>query len=152
MAHHAVSVRALGVWTFAALISASQLCAQELPSSAPSAQSSTAPANSSAPPAATPQLPDTPSTSGTGSRAQSTGSTLQSSPQTRQPSGTAAAQSGTLSGTALSRPAGVAIAPARQKRSRSLVIKLGLIAGVGVALGTVAALSAAGGGKPPGAQ
>jgi cytoskeletal protein RodZ len=69
-----------------------------------------------------------------------------------EPSGTAAAQAGKISGSAGSRPAGAAIAPAKQRQVRSLVIKLGAIAGAGIALGTVAALSKATSPKPPGAQ
>jgi hypothetical protein len=57
-----------------------------------------------------------------------------------------------VSGSTLSEPAGVAIAPAKQKRTRSILIKMGLIAGAGIALGTVAALSAGSPSKPPGAQ
>ena len=59
-----------------------------------------------------------------------------------QPSGTAVAPSVQLSGGAASKPAGVAIAPPRQRQVRSLLIKLGFLAGAGIALGTVAALSA----------
>jgi hypothetical protein len=69
----------------------------------------------------------------------------------KQPTGTAAAQRGPVSGSALSKPAGVAIAPAKQRRVRSILIKMGFIAGAGIALGTVAALSMASPPKPPGA-
>jgi hypothetical protein len=55
--------------------------------------------------------------------------------------GTAAAPYGKISGVAASRPAGAAIAPAKQRRARSFLIKFGLIAGACVAVGTVAALS-----------
>jgi hypothetical protein len=68
-----------------------------------------------------------------------------SAPQSNgpQPSGTAAAPSVPVTGGAASQPAGVAIAPPKQRQIRSLLIKLGFIAGAGVALGTVAALTAA---------
>src|SRR5581483_10367559 len=69
-----------------------------------------------------------------------------------EPTGTAAAQTGRISGNAASRPAGAAIAPAKQHQARSLLIKLGVIAGAGVALGTVYGLSRASGPKPPGAK
>jgi hypothetical protein len=69
-----------------------------------------------------------------------------------EPSGTAAAQEGALVGSTASRPAGAAIAPAKQKQVRSFLIKFGVIAGAGVALGTVYALSRAGGSTPPGAR
>lgn len=69
-----------------------------------------------------------------------------------QPTGTAAAQAGKLSGNAASRPAGAAIAPAKQRQVRSFLIKMGVIAGAGVAIGTVAALSRGTSPKPPGAR
>ena len=71
---------------------------------------------------------------------------------TPQPSGTAAAQAGKLSGNAASRPAGAAIAPAKQRQVRSFLIKMGVIAGAGVAIGTVALLSKGTSPKPPGAR
>ena len=134
----------------AALVGVDQSVAQQktqpVPSAATSSPASSASASSSS------QLPDTPSSSQNANQLpQATASQNTAKNQQQQPSGTAAAQTGTLSGTAVSRPAGIAIAPAKQKRSRSLVIKLGLIAGAGIALGTVAALSAASGSKPPGA-
>jgi hypothetical protein len=69
-----------------------------------------------------------------------------------QPQGTAAAAIQPTTGTAGSRPSGAAIAPAKQKRNRSLLIKLGALAGAGIAVGTVFALSSAGSSKPPGAN
>ena len=72
--------------------------------------------------------------------------------RTKQPTGTAAAQEAEMAGSLASRPAGAAIAPAKQKRVRSFLIKLGVIAGAGAALGTVFALSRASGPKPPGAH
>ena len=74
---------------------------------------------------------------------------VQSAPQ---PTGTAAAQAGKLSGNAASRPAGAAIAPAKQRQVRSFLIKMGVIAGAGVAIGTVALLSKGTSPKPPGAR
>jgi hypothetical protein len=67
-----------------------------------------------------------------------------------QPSGTAAAPSVQVTGGAASQPAGVAIAPPKQRQIRSLLIKLGFLAGAGVALGTVAALTAASPSRVPG--
>lgn len=69
-----------------------------------------------------------------------------------EPTGSAAAQEGKLAGNTASRPAGAAIAPAKQRQVRSFLIKMGVIAGAGVALGTVFALSRAGGSVPPGAR
>ena len=70
---------------------------------------------------------------------------------TEKPLGTAAAEIGTASGTTASKPAGVAIAPAKQHQSRSLLIKLGAVLGAGIALGTVMALSSGSPSRPPGA-
>jgi hypothetical protein len=57
------------------------------------------------------------------------------------PVGTAAAPYEKTTGVAASRPAGAVIAPAKQRRVRSILIKLSLVVGAGVAVGTVAALS-----------
>lgn len=62
---------------------------------------------------------------------------------TQEPVGTAAAPFVKTTGVAASQPAGAAIAPAKQRRARSILIKVGLIAGAAVAVGTVAALSSA---------
>ena len=71
---------------------------------------------------------------------------------TERPIGTAAAEIGNASGIAASKPAGVAIAPAKQHQSRSLLIKLGAVLGAGVAIGTVMALSNASPSRPPNSQ
>jgi hypothetical protein len=68
----------------------------------------------------------------------------------QQPVGAAAAQLGRTTGGAASKPAGAALAPTQQRRSRSLLLKLGLLAGAGIAVGSVAALSKASPSKPPG--
>lgn len=57
------------------------------------------------------------------------------------PVGTAAAPYVKPEGVTASRPAGAAIAPAKQKRVHSLAIRVGLLVGAGVAVGTVTALS-----------
>ena len=67
------------------------------------------------------------------------------------PSGTAVAPSVQVSGSAASKPADVAIAPPKQRQVRSWLIRFGFIAGAGVALGTVAALSAGSPGHVPNA-
>jgi len=69
----------------------------------------------------------------------------------KAPLGAAAAEAGVTAGGAASRPAGSAIAPAKQGQKRSLLIKLGLIAAAGGALGAVYALSRGTGSTPPGA-
>jgi hypothetical protein len=66
-----------------------------------------------------------------------------------QPSGTAVAPAVQVSGSAASKPAGVAIAPPKQRQIRSWLIRFGFIAGAGAALGTVVALSAASPGRVP---
>jgi hypothetical protein len=70
----------------------------------------------------------------------------------QQPQGAAAARLQPTTGTAASQPAGAALAPARQKRSRSFLIRLGVLAGASIAVGTVVALSSASPGKPPGSR
>jgi hypothetical protein len=69
--------------------------------------------------------------------------------QGTQPSGTAVAPPVQVSGGAASKPAGVAIAPPKQRQVRSLLLRLGLLAGAGVAVGTVVGLSAASPGRVP---
>ena len=59
----------------------------------------------------------------------------------RRPVGTAAAPYEPTTGIAASRPAGAAIAPAKQRRVRTILISLGVIAGAAIAVGSVAALS-----------
>jgi hypothetical protein len=69
-----------------------------------------------------------------------------------QPLGTAAAERARTAGGAASRPAGTAIAPAKQRQVRSFLIKMGLVAAGGVALGTVYALTKGSPSRPPGAS
>lgn len=71
---------------------------------------------------------------------------------TQDPLGTAAAPSVKTTGVAASRPAGAAIAPAKQKRARSILIKVGVIVGAGVAIGTVVALSSGSPSRPAGSR
>jgi hypothetical protein len=66
----------------------------------------------------------------------------------QEPLGTAAAEGVTTVGGGASRPVGVAIAPAKQNQRRSLLLKLGAIAAVGVAGGTIYALSKGTSAKP----
>ncbi len=70
----------------------------------------------------------------------------------QEPVGTAAAKSVETTGVAGSNPAGAAIAPAKQRRTRAFFIKVGAIVGAGVAVGTVMALSSASPSRPPGAR
>jgi hypothetical protein len=70
----------------------------------------------------------------------------------QQPTGAAAAPAVEVSGSVVSRPAGSAIAPPKQRQVRSFLIKMGLLAGAGVALGTVAALSLSSPARVPGSH
>ena len=70
----------------------------------------------------------------------------------QRPVGTAAAEAPKVSGITAAQPAGAAIAPAKQRRVRTIVLKVGAILGAGAAVGTVIALSAATPSKPPGAH
>lgn len=60
---------------------------------------------------------------------------------TSQPVGTAAAPYEKPEGIPASRPAGAVLAPAKQRRARSFLIRVSVIVGAAVAIGTVAALS-----------
>jgi hypothetical protein len=102
-------------------------------------------------------LPDAPSAS---PAAQSNGNTPQNQDQGQKPpaqpaqapAGTGAAEAGPTAGGAGSKPAGMAIAPAKQHQVRSFLIKLGAIAGGALAIGTVYALSRSSPSRPPGAK
>ena len=73
-------------------------------------------------------------------------------PPPQQPVGTAASEAPRATGVAASQPAGVAIAPAKQRRVRTIVIRVGAIVGAAVAVGAVVALTAGTPSKPPGAH
>ena len=94
------------------------------------------------------QLPSAPSP-----QAGATPDTQPAQPVTQRenPVGTAAAEKGATRGGAASKPAGTAIAPAKQRQVRSLLIKLGVVAAAGVAVGTVMGLSKGSPTSPPGA-
>ncbi len=92
-------------------------------------------------PAAQAPLPDAPQP------AQPSTPTPQSVAQ--EPLGTAAAEQIKTAGGGASRPAGNAIAPAKQHQYRSMLIKLGAVAAVGIAAGTVYGLSRATPSTPP---
>jgi hypothetical protein len=71
---------------------------------------------------------------------------------TQQPLGTAAAESIATSGVAASRPSGEAVAPAKPRRTRTILIGVAALLGAGVAIGTVYALSSGSPSVPPGAR
>ena len=70
----------------------------------------------------------------------------------QRPVGTAAAEAPKVSGITAAQPAGVAIAPGKQRRVRRIVLKVGAIVGAGAAVGTVIALTAGTSSNPPGAH
>jgi len=112
------------------------------------------------------QLPDSPGTEwakmqstsqdedssqpGTPAQQQTNSDSQNQAPQ--RPLGTAAAEAPKVTGITAAEPSGVAIAPAKQRRVRTIVLKVGAILGAGAALGTVIALSAGTSSKPPGAH
>jgi len=69
--------------------------------------------------------------------------------QPSEPVGAAAAESVPTAGGAAAKPAGVAIAPAKQHQTRSLLIKVGAALAAGAAIGTVFALSHSSPSTPP---
>src|SRR5215475_1042334 len=69
---------------------------------------------------------------------------------TQMPSGAAGAKAANPKGAPVAQPVGAAVAPAKQHSHRSLLLKVGLIAGAGVAIGTVVGLSAGSPSRPPG--
>lgn len=72
--------------------------------------------------------------------------------QSHEPLGTAAAESIPTMGVAASRPAGAAIAPAKQRRVRTILIRVGAVVGVAAAVGATVALSEGSPSRPPGAH
>ncbi len=68
--------------------------------------------------------------------------------EAQQPVGTAAGPYTKPTGVAGSRPAGAAIAASKQKRKKAILIRVGLIVGGAVAVGTVAGLSMASSSRP----
>ena len=67
-----------------------------------------------------------------------------------EPVGAATAESVPTSGGAAAKPAGIAIAPAKQHQTRSLLFKIGAVVAAGAALGTIYALSHGTSPTPPG--
>lgn len=67
------------------------------------------------------------------------------------PSGAAGAQAANAKGAPVAQPAGAAVAPVRQRGHRSLLIKVGLLAGAAIAVGAVVAASEGSPSRPPGA-
>lgn len=72
--------------------------------------------------------------------------------QPKEPLGTAAAETVPTMGVAASQPAGAALAPAKQRRVRTILITVGAILGAGAAVGATMALSEGSPSKPPGTR
>lgn len=139
-------IAAVLVLMIAAQMSEAAVLQAQEPAAAQTAQQSSTPAQSgdqqtAKPGADMPQAPD--AEPGFASRSQD------AQPQdVQKPVGTAAGPYTKPSGVAGSRPAGAAIAPSKQKRKKSLMIRVGLIVGGAVAVGTVAGLSMASSSRP----
>jgi hypothetical protein len=123
----------------------------------PASQTQAAPSGATADAASPQPVTKYPDASGAEQETQSaqTGS-LPSAPQPKsqsaEPQGAATAEKVSTAGGAAAKPAGVAIAPAKQHRTRSLLIKVGALAAAGVAAGTVYALSRGTPSVPPGSN
>jgi hypothetical protein len=94
-------------------------------------------------------LPEAPQTQTSQTRSAQTLSGQQSAPA---PSGAAGAKAANVKGAPVAQPAGAAVAPVRQRGHRSLLIKVAVIAGAGIAAGAVVALSERSPARPPGAS
>jgi cytoskeletal protein RodZ len=133
------------------------MMAQSTAQPSQSAQPSQTTTDTSTPePAASSQLPNAPSAQAVGAPAlpqdaqQPADQNSNAQQKQENPVGAAAAQKGVTAGGAASKPAGTAIAPAKQRQVRSFLLKLGLIAAGGAAIGTVYALSKGTASTPPG--
>lgn len=168
-------VLCLGV-SSASLLSAQQSQSSDVPRNSPGVRTDvvqTEPASSTASPLAAATLPDSPGADwaklqgASSDQQQATVAQQQNSApasssaaqgnapddqKLQRPVGTAAAEAPKVSGITAAQPAGVAIAPAKQRRVRTIVLKVGAILGAGAAVGTVVALSKATPSKPPGAH
>ena len=72
--------------------------------------------------------------------------------QAPAPSGSAGAKAATVKGAPVAQPTGAAIAPAQQRGHHSLLVRVGLLAGAGIAVGTAVALAERSPSRPPGAR
>lgn len=114
-------------------LTASPIFASPLPGSGQQAQDTTSTKGNS--PAA-----QTPSGSQTTAGASQAGTSQEPAPPNK-PVGTAVAPYEKTTGVTGSRPAGAVIAPAKQRRVRSIFIKIGVVVGAAAAVGAVVALS-----------
>lgn len=109
----------------------------------------TSPSSGNSAHAASGELPDAPTPAQPVQQQQ--GDAGQAQNPSSVPSGAAGAKAAPAKGAPASRPVGSAIAPAKQRERRSLLIKVGLVAGACVAVGTAVALSKGSPSRPPGA-
>jgi hypothetical protein len=111
----------------------------------------TAPPSQTAQPAApAPDAPAAPATASPSTSQNATPPPAAPAPQmqTAPPQGVAIAPYEKDTGVAASRPAGAVIAPGKQRRRRSILIRVGLILGAAAAIGTVVGLSATSSSRP----
>ncbi len=135
------------------------------PQLAAAQQQTNAQTGTTQPPSSSAQLPDAPQAQAVGTPAlpqdaqpdqpdqqqqQNKDQQQQQNKKEQAPLGAAAAQKGVTAGGAASKPAGTAIAPAKQRQVRSWLLKLGMIAAGGAAIGTVLALTKGTSSVPPG--
>lgn len=115
------------------------------------------PGQQAAPPSSSQSIPQAPVAQPAPSTSQPANGNQQSDPQQpaqnpqqngNAPLGTAVAPYEKGVGVAASRPAGVVIAPAKQRRTRSMLISVALVVGAAVAIGTVIGLSKASPSEP----
>ncbi len=66
------------------------------------------------------------------------------------PAGAAGAKAANAKGAPVAQPAGAAVAPVKQHNRRSLLIKVGLVAGAAIAIGVAVGLSEKSPSRPPG--
>jgi hypothetical protein len=110
------------------------------------------PQQSSDPNAAAQQQPDPQQTSSLPDAPQAQTQTPAAQQQAPAPSGSAGAKAATVKGAPVAQPTGAAIAPARQRGHHSLLVKVGLLAGAGIAVGAAVALAERSPSRPPGAR
>jgi hypothetical protein len=156
--------RLVGVWVILALLTSQYALALPGPQQAsPNQEEPAAAEPNQAPPAAQPGAEPLPDSPGAGQSPAAEKPASQSEPPSQpppppqqngnqKPVGTAAAETSTTTGFAASKPAGEALAPAKQKRTRTILISLAAVVGAAVAVGTVVALSKGTSSKPPGSQ
>jgi len=98
------------------------------------------------------QLQSPPTVSTAQNQALSSSGTAAQQSGSHEPLGTAAAESIPTMGIAASQPAGAAVAPAKQRRVRTILIRVGAVVGVAAAVGATVALSEGSPSRPPGAR